>query len=296
MFFSPISYDEPLFRPPSEARSLILQATVGCSWNRCAFCEMYTAKRFRVRPEEELFGEIDTLAAHFPHARKVFLGDGNAMVLNAGRLLRILERLREKLPKLTRVSVYAGARDLEGKHESELRMLKEAGLSMIYLGIESGSDEVLAMVGKGETAESMARNLEKAKAAGIRSSVMILTGLGGERYSRIHAEESARLVSRVQPEFLSTLVLSFPYGVGHFRKRIGGSFEMLDRSGLLRELHRFIAMTDLEQVVFRSDHASNYLALKGVLGRDKQAMLKLLEQALEDPGSAPFREEWQRGL
>ena len=296
MFFSPLTYDEPLFRPPSEARSLILQATVGCSWNRCAFCEMYTSKRFRIRSEEELGREVGQLARFQPNARKVFLGDGNAMVLASGRLLRLLESLQAAFPRLTRVSVYASARDLEKKTVEELRALHDAGLKLLYLGIESGSDRVLEMTGKGETAGSIERNLLKAKQAGIKSSVMILNGLGGRNYSQVHAEESAKLVNRVQPEYLSTLVLSFPYGPEHFMKRFRGDFVLMGKEELLQELHRFLAVTRLENVVFRSDHASNYLSLKGILGRDRELLLRAIEQSLEEPGGGMLREEWQRGL
>ena len=149
MFYSPITYDEPLFRPPSEARSLILQVTTGCSWNRCAFCEMYTSKKFRVRPEEKIFEEIAQAAQYLPETRKVFLADGNAMVLSTSKLLNILHKLGEIFPRLTRVSAYAIPKDLKNKSVEDLEKLRKAGLKLIYVGVETGDDELLKRIDKG---------------------------------------------------------------------------------------------------------------------------------------------------
>ena len=295
MYYSS-SYEEPMFRPPSEARSLILQPTIGCSWNRCAFCEMYTTKKFRIRDVGEVKDEIRAIGEMQPDIRKVFLADGNAMVLAADYLLEILDELKNAFPKLMRVSAYALPKDLLTKTEDELFMIREAGLKLIYVGIESGDDEVLKMVTKGETAATSVEGLLKAKKAGIKSSVMILSGLGGKRYSRQHAENSAKVVNAIQPEFLSTLVLSYPHGMEHYKKRFKGDFEPCDIPGLLQELKIFIAATELDQTVFRSDHASNYLILKGNLGREKERMLAEIEQALKNPGMAGLRPEWLRGL
>jgi radical SAM superfamily enzyme YgiQ (UPF0313 family) len=296
MIFSPIVYEEPLFRPPSEARSLIFQVTIGCSWNKCAFCEMYTTKKFRAKEEDEIFREIEKAGRFFPDVRKVFLADGDAMMLDSDRLIRILNKIRSVFKRVVRVSAYAGARDLENKTAVDLTALKEAGLKLIYVGLETGDDELLRCIKKGDSAVGMERNLLKTKAAGIKSSVMILTGLGGKKYSRSHALESARLVSRIQPEYLSTLVLSFPYGVDHFKKRFRGDYIEMDTGELLAELYQFIDATRLDDVIFRSDHASNYLALKGVLGRDKDRMLGQITEAINNPGSNSLRTEWQRGL
>lgn len=296
MFFSPIQYHEPLFRPPSEARSLIFQVTLGCSWNQCAFCEMYTGKQFRIKPADELIGEIRKAAQAFPATRKVFLADGNAMMLKTTAILSILEAINLHFKRIARVSAYAGARDLARKPVEELIQLKEAGLKLLYVGIESGDNSVLKMVRKGETFESMEKNLLKAKLAGIKLSVMILNGLGGKQFSKQHAQKSAELVSRIQPEFLSTLVLSFPYGLEHFKTRFAGNFIPLDQHELLQEMALFIRQTRLENVVFRSDHASNYLPLKGILGRDKALLLDAIHQVLEGQGRGILREEWERGL
>lgn len=296
MFNFPIKYDEPVFRPPSEAYSLILQVTIGCSWNKCAFCEMYTSKKFKPKSIEQIKDEIKAFAEIVPQTRKVFLADGNAMVLSTNKLLRILENINESFPKVARVSAYAIAKDFENKTVEELIQLKEAGLKLLYVGIETGDDQLLEMINKGETADSTIRNLQKVKEAGIKMSVMIINGLGGKLYSDQHAINSAKVVNAIQPEFLSTLVLSFPYGKKHYQSRFKGTFKEMNISDLLEEQLLFISHTQLENVVFRSDHASNYLTLKGILSRDKERILKQLRDAIYNPEKAGLREEWQRGL
>ncbi len=289
-------YDEPVFRPPSEAYSLILQPTVGCSWNRCAFCEMYSTKKFRIREISELKREINEISSVHPDIRKVFLADGDALVLQHDYLLELLTELNKSFTKLTRVSAYALPKDILAKTDEELSSLCKAGLKLIYVGIESGDDEVLQMVSKNETAASTVEGLLKAKNAGIKLSVMILNGLGGKSFSRQHAENSAQVINMIQPEYLSTLVLSYPRGIDHFKKRFKGSFDPCDIRDLLQELMLFINTLALDQTVFRSDHASNYLVLKGILGRDKMRILSELKEALANPDSADLRPEWLRGL
>jgi radical SAM superfamily enzyme YgiQ (UPF0313 family) len=296
MFYSVVPYDQPLFRPPGEAHSLIFQVTIGCSWNRCAFCEMYTSKKFRVKCEADVESEITYAARHFPEARKLFLGDGNAMVISTSMMLAHLANLSKNFAKLTRVSAYASPSDLNNKTVEELTALHQAGLKLLYVGVESGDDQVLKAVQKGETFSTTVAGLLKAKQAGINLSVMIITGLGGKHLSNGHAFNSAKIVNEIQPEFLSTLVLSFPYGPEHFRKRFRGDFIPLNTIELLQEQHNFIAHTELNRVIFRSDHASNYLALKGILGRDKHDLLHLLQTAIQNPGIYKLREEWERGL
>lgn len=296
MFFNPIAYDQPVFRPPSEGHSLILQVTNGCSWNRCAFCEMYTSKKFRIKPVGKVTEEIDTAAKYFPDTRKIFLADGNAMVLSVDKLLEILEYLGKTFPRLTRISAYAIPRDLQNKSVGDLRKLQNAGLKLIYAGIETGDDALLEMIEKGETGESTIRSMSKARAAGIKSSVMIINGLGGKKFTAQHVENSAKVINAIQPEFLSTLVLSFPYGVDHFKSKFKGDFLEMNILDLLAEQKVFLQNLDLSETVFRSDHASNYLVLKGILNRDKTQMIKNLEAAIEAPEMAGLRQEWQRGL
>jgi len=292
----PIRYTEPVFRPPSEAHSLILPVTNGCSWNSCTFCEMYTApqKKFRARDEAEVLEEIRRCGEQMI-VQRVFLADGDALVLPTRRLLTILGQIRQCLPEVQRVSSYCLPRNLRKKSVAELQELADAGLGMAYVGAESGDDEVLALVNKGETYESTLSALDKLGQAGITRSVMILNGLGGRRLSRQHARNSARLMNAAQPEFLSTLVVSFPKGEARFRQGYA-DFEPLVPADLFRELEWLLEDLDLTDTVFRSDHASNYLVLKGVLGADKQGLLRRLREAIEDPRNAPLREEWQRGL
>lgn len=296
MHFDTIDYNEPLFRPPSEAYSLIFQLTLGCSWNQCAFCEMYSSKKFRARKEEDVFREIDTIKSSQLNTRKVFLADGNAFVLSYERLNRIMIKLNESFPKLNRVSAYALPKDILSKSDDELKTLAEKGLKLLYVGIESGDDELLKIIHKNEDYNSTAKALIKARKAGIKLSVMILNGLGGKQYSKQHALNSARLINEIQPEYLSTLVLSYPYGLEHFKKKFNASFDDLSKIGLIQEMGLFISKLNLESTIFRSDHASNYLVLKGILNRDKNELMERINTVIAKPENAGLREEWMRGL
>lgn len=292
----PISYIEPVFRPPSEAHSLILPVTNGCSWNKCTFCEMYTQeqKKFRARDEAQVLDEI-RLTGEKMIVQRVFLADGDALVLPTRRLLSILQAIREHMPEVERVSSYCLPRNLRKKSVDELKELADAGLRMAYVGCESGDDEVLARVNKGETYESSLSALDKLGQAGITRSVMILNGLGGTSLSEQHADNSARLMNESQPEFLSTLVVSFPTGEARFREGFA-DFRPLGQQQLFVEVERLLQRLELRDTVFRSDHASNYLVLKGTLGADKQRLLAQVRQAIEQPQQARLRQEWQRGL
>jgi radical SAM superfamily enzyme YgiQ (UPF0313 family) len=292
----PIAYIEPVFRPPSEAHSLILPVTNGCSWNHCTFCEMYTQpqKKFRARDEDQVLDEIRRAGERLI-VQRVFLADGDALVLPTRRLLNILQAIREHMPEVERVSSYCLPRNLRKKSVAELKELADAGLKMAYVGCESGDDEVLARVNKGETYESSLSALDKLGEAGITRSVMILNGLGGTALSEQHADNSARLMNAAQPEFLSTLVVSFPMGEQRFREGFA-DFQALDQQQLFREVERLLQGLELHDTVFRSDHASNYLVLKGNLGADKARLLAQVRQAIERPQSAQLRQEWQRGL
>ena len=294
----PIRYVEPVYRPPSEAQSLILPVTDGCSWNECTFCEMYQApqKAFRARSENEVLDSLRRTGERYgSQIRRVFLADGDALVLPTRRLLAILEAIRRHLPAVHRVSSYCLARNLKKKSVAELTELRAAGLSMAYLGAESGDDEVLARVSKGETFDTTRDALDKLGAAGITRSVMILNGLGGQQLSARHADNSARLANATQPEYLSTLVVSFPHGEARFRAGFPG-WEPLGQHGLFVEMERFLSQLELRRSVFRSDHASNILVLKGTLGADKARLLEQVRQAIATPEAAPLRPEWARGL
>ena len=294
----PIRYVEPVFRPPSEAESLILPVTDGCSWNQCTFCEMYTApqKKFRAREEAEILESIRLTGQRYgDQVRRVFLADGDALVLPTRRLLNVLEAIRTYMPAVRRISSYCLPRNLRKKSQQEIDELAAAGLSMVYVGAESGDDKVLAAVNKGETFETTCDALEKLGAAGITRSVMILNGLGGKVYSRQHAENSARLANATQPEYLATLVVSFPQGEQRFRAGFP-EWEPLDQHELFVEMEQFLSRLELKRTVFRSDHASNWLVLKGTLGADKERLLAQVRQAIAAPAQAHLRPAWARGL
>lgn len=298
----PIRYVEPVFRPPSESASLILPVTDGCSWNECTFCEMYTAsqKKFRAREEVEILESIrlcgERSSAHTgDQIRRVFLADGDALVLPTRRLLSILSAIKTHLPAVRRISSYCLPRNLRKKSQSEINELAAAGLSMVYVGAESGDDTVLAAVNKGETYKTTCEALEKFAQAGITRSVMILNGLGGKVFSRQHADNSARLANETQPEYLATLVVSFPQGEQRFRAGFP-AWQPLDQHELFVEMEQFLSALELKRTVFRSDHASNWLVLKGTLGADKARLLAQVRQAIAAPDQALLRPGWARGL
>ncbi len=292
-----MNYIEPVFRPPSEWKSYILQITNGCSWNQCRFCEMYTApqKSFDFKSRDKLTLELQQIAHHPQPPSRVFLADGDAMTLSSRRLELILKDIKQYLPHVNRVTSYCLPRNIVNKTIEELRLLQELGLKMVYVGCESGDDEVLTLVNKGENFESSLVALNKLKVAGIKTSVMILNGLGGVKYSKQHAINSARLMNAAQPEYLSTLVVSFPLGEERFKEKFI-DFEPLTKQQLFQEMEWLLSELNLEKTIFRSDHASNYLVLKGILNKDKEKMLATLHAAQNEPGLIPLRQEWQRGL
>jgi len=282
MLFSPIQYDEPLFRPPGEARSVILQATIGCSWNKCAFCEMYTSKQFRARRFDEMKPEIKKLAQAYRGVKKVFLADGNAFVLSAKKMLPILDEINGQFGKLQRISAYALPKDIQNKTEEELKEIRKRGLKLLYIGIESGDDELLQLSNKGETFNSTVDGIQKAHNAGIDTSIMIINGLGGRKYSKQHALHSAEIINQLQPKFLSTLTLSTPFGLDHFQQKFNGNYEEQSVRDLIEELRTFIEHLTTENTIYRSDHVSNNLVLKGTLSKDKKRLLQEIDRNLTE--------------
>ena len=291
-----IQYQGAVFRPPSEADSLILQATLGCSYNRCTFCGMYREKRFRVRALEDLKVEIAWAAEALPEVRKVFLADGDALVAKASFLAELLREIDAALPGLKRVSCYASPQALQVRTVEEMGALRELGLTQYYLGIESGHDRVLDDLEKGVDAEEMTRVALKAQEAGVKLSTMILLGAGGHGLSREHALESARVVSAINPRFVSTLVMTPVEDTPLWDAAQRGEVDELSPVELAAELREFIAHLDLRGSIFRSNHASNYLTLAGNFPKDKAALVAALDEALAHPDRAPFRPKWLRGL
>ena len=259
---------------------------------------MYTApqKKFRVCEEQEVLDAIRHCGEQFAaQVQRVFLGDGDAMVLSTRRLMTLLAAIKENLPKVRRISSYCLPRNLRHKSVQELVDLREAGLSLAYVGAESGDDQVLLKVSKGETLNTTREALDKLGAAGITRSVMLLNGLGGRLLSTQHAENSARLINLTQPEFLATLVVSFPQGADRFRQTYP-EWDPLSQQELFVEMAQFLQALELKRTVFRSDHASNWLILKGVLGAEKDRLLLEVKNAIDRPESSRLRPDWQRGL
>lgn len=291
-----IQYQGSLYRPPSEANSLILQATLGCSYNECTFCGMYRDKRFRVRPIAELREEIAWAADHLRGVRKVFLADGDALVAKASFLHQVLDALNEAFPDLRRISCYASPQALAVRKVEEMRSLREAGLTQYYLGIESGCDLTLEFLQKGVDSAEMIRVANKAHEADVRLSTMILLGAGNRAGSERHARESARVVNAIQPRFVSTLVMTPVEDTPLYEQWSAGQVDELTPIELAAELRTFLANLELRSSVFRSNHASNYLALKGTLPKDKDALVEVLDAVLADPDKAPFVPDWLRAL
>ena len=290
MLHYPIKYNEPLFRPPSEAKSLIIQITLGCSWNKCAFCEMYTSKHFTARKEADIFNDIEAFAPYAFNINKVFLADGDPLVLSNKRLLPILEKLHKTFPKLRRISTYASPSNLMRKSATELTELRKAGLSLLYVGIESGDSEVLEAIQKGETYQSTIEGLNKSKEAGMDGSVMIINGVGGTLLSEQHALNSAKVLNATQPKYASTLVLTAHKGLEHYQNRFIGDFVEMNNVALFTEMRLFMEHLNLTETIFRSDHASNRLVLKGILGRDKNLFQKQIEEAIDNPNGDNIRD------
>ena len=300
-------YAGNVFRPPSEAESLLLQVTIGCSHNRCGFCAMYRDKEFRVRKLEHVLEDIRTAREHCgPDVRRAFLCDGDAMVLPTDHLLKVLGALEEAFPELQRVGIYANARDILKKPDEELRELFRHKLSIFYIGLESGSDRILAWIEKGATAAEMVAAVQKAQAAGMKASVIYLLGLGGRKLWRENAIESARAVSQMNPSYLSALTVTVipgtPLAAARDMTELSDNsdrvpsrtrFELPSPEEFALELKLFLEHVDVKATVFRSNHASNYVPLAGRLPKDKARLIVELDSAI---AHHRFKPEYMRGL
>ncbi len=285
---------EPVIRPPAEADSFLLQVTLGCSADHCSFCGAYKGKPFRGKAAEEIFSDIERYARRNPGTRRVFLMDGDALVLANNKLIPVLERLERAFPRLSRVSSYANGTNITQKSDAELAELYARKLSLFYMGLESGSQRVLDRCGKTSSAEEMILAVRRAEAAGIRSSVIVLLGLGGRKDSSEHVRGTIEALNRMQPRCLSLLSLMVIPGTPLAAELKRGDFTEQDRSGLLREAYEIIRGLELRRTVFRTDHASNYLALEGVFPKDKAELLRMLKAALD--GEIALRPGFARGL
>lgn len=259
---------------------------------------MYTdeQKKFRPKGIDQIRRELLHFVSTGLPFRRIFLADGDAMTLSFRRLHEVLQAINEFFPDIQRVSAYCLPRNVKNKTVEELIELRQMGLSLVYTGCETGDDFILEKISKGETWQSSLDALVKLQHAGINRSVMILNGLGGLKYSEQHALNSAQLMNESQPEFLATLVVSFPLGEQRFQRGFGGDYVAMNSIQLAQEMEVMLATLALEKTIFRSDHASNYLVLKGVLNKDKEKLLTVVRQSIHDPDSVPLRQEWQRGL
>ena len=292
----PLNYHMPLYRPPSEGDNLIIQVTLGCSFNRCSFCSMYLEKQYSQRPFDDVCKDIELAARSRPETRRVFLADGDALGLPTEHLLAILENLHMKLPNPGRVSCYATPANILNKTPDELIQLKESGLSLLYLGIESGSNLILKKITKGASQRGMAEAMQKAFDAGLKVSATVILGLGGENHWQEHIDGTIALLNNAPVTYLSTLQLYLEDDiVTEFQTKFGEDFETPDDRAILNEQLRLIrGLNPPKPLIFRSNHASNALALAGNLPRDREKLLSQLHLALE--GEEPLRPWYLRGM
>lgn len=289
-----MKYEGSIYRPPSEAWSLIIQATIGCSHNKCSFCSMYKDKEFRIRKTQDVLDDIKEARMYYRSIKRVFLADGDALMIKTAELLNILHFINEWIPECERVGIYASPKSIMIKTPEELKLLREAGLGIAYLGLESGSDEILAHINKGADSEEIIKAGLRIKEAGILLSLTLISGLGGAKLWKEHALESAKAINRIKPDYLGLLTLMIEPGTKLYDEVKKGEFELLTPQQVALETLELLKNLDAEGCVFRSNHASNYLSLKGTLNKDREMLIKQLNDAIE--GQVDFKDEFLRGL
>ncbi|MFH1422209.1 MAG: radical SAM protein [Planctomycetota bacterium] len=289
-----VRYEGVVIRPPSEADSLILQVTLGCSHNKCIFCGAYLDKKFRKRPIEEVFEDIDSAGHYRNQIRRVFLADGNALILPVRHLDAILDKLNSAFPNLNRVGIYANATDVTKKNVKDLARFREKKLSIYYLGLESGSDKVLELVNKGATSGDMIECVKRAHEADVKMSVICLLGVGGKKFSEDHVRETAKVLNEMQPRFVSFLTLMIIEETPLDKMIQSGEFELPSPYETLVELRDIVEKLDLKSSILRTNHASNFLAIGGTLPKDKEKILSDINRCLK--GEIGLRPEFLRGL
>lgn len=287
-------YEGTIFRPPNERRSYLLQVTIGCSHNACTFCGMYKDKRFKIRPLSEIMEDIAMAKQAYGTLRRVFLCDGDAIAIPTADLLEILQRLKKTFPEIEKISTYAGPKSTLSKSVEDLRLLHENGLATAYLGVESGDDQVLRETCKGVDAAQMLEAGQRLKNAGMSLFAMVLIGLAGEERSMEHAVATAEMINRMRPDRLAALTYMPVPGTKLYRDIEQRRFRVLNETGCLTETREMIRHIELENLFFASDHASNYVPVKGILSRDKENIIGLLDDAIA--GNVAGRSQWQRGL
>ena len=280
-----LNYDYPLYRPPSEGKSLIFQVTLGCSFNKCSYCNMYRTKEYQERPWEEIKMEIDIAARHMPETRRIFLADGDALNLSTQRLVQILDYIRAKFANLERISCYAMPKNILEKSSEDLRKLYDAGLGMFYIGIETGSDIILKKITKGATSQTIIKSCQKAKDAGYTISCMVILGLGGKNYSKQHIEDTAKILSIASPHYVGALTLHLEDGIrDEFLTKFKEPFLPIDDTDALDELETLVSrMEPATPVVFRANHGSNAYPIGGTFPQEKENMLEKISYLRQHP-------------
>ena len=287
-------YQGNIFRPPSEANSILLQVTTGCSHNKCTFCGMYKGSRFSIKDQAIIDADIEFASQHCQRQDRLFLCDGDALIIPQQRLVGILSQIREKLPWLKRIATYANTTGIDRKSPAELQELRDLGLTLAYMGLESGDDTTLAKISKGADAHRMIAMGRKIRAAGIKLSVTVLLGIAGKERSAIHARETGRVLSAIDPEYVGALSLMLTPGTPLHHAWQAGEFQLPGAVEMLEELRLMLAETNLTDGYFHANHASNYLPIKARLPGDKAATLLLIDSALQ--GKISLKPEYMRGL
>jgi len=289
-----MDYQGNIFRPPSEARSILLQITTGCSHNKCSFCGMYKGSRFSIKDDKTIMADIDFAAHNFRRQRRLFLCDGDALILPQKRLVKILSAIKTTLPWVRRIGTYANTKCIKRKSPEELDELRDLGLTIAYMGLESGDNVTLQAINKGSDAKQMIEMGQKIRASGIKLSITVLLGIAQKERSHVHAKESGRVLSAIDPEYVGALTLMLTPGTALFEASQKGVFYLLNSTEILEELGIMLANTELTNGYFHANHASNYLPIKAKLPRDKIATLKLIDEALR--GKVKLKPEYMRGL
>jgi radical SAM superfamily enzyme YgiQ (UPF0313 family) len=287
-------YEGNIIRPPSEAYSILLQATVGCSHNKCTFCGAYKGERFQIKPDEIIMKDIAFASKYCRNQTRLFICDGDALIIPQKRLLNILAEIEKQLPWVTRVGVYANTKSLKMKTEDELKELKKHGLGIAYMGLETGDDNTLKAVNKGSSSEHMIKMGRKAKNAGIKLSITVLLGIAGREDSEKHAKETGRVLSAIDPDYVGALSLMLIPGTPLYKDYESGKFRILEPMETLRELRVMIANTDLSNGLFHANHASNYLPIRAHLPHDKEMTIRLIDEAIS--GRIALKPEHMRAL
>lgn len=285
-------YEGTVYRPPSEAYSLIIQVTLGCSHNKCTFCNMYKDRNFKIKSLDEVFEDLELSRKYYKYVRRIFLADGDALILKTENLEKILMKIKELFPECERVSVYGTPADILRKSEEDLIKLKKLGLDIIYIGVESGSDEVLKDVNKGVTSEEIIKAGQKVKRTGIKLSATLISGLGGKEKSKLHAKESARVISAINPDYLGILTLMIEPGTEIYNKVENNEMTLLNPKEVMVETRELIRNLEVSNCIFRSNHASNYAPLAATLGEEKERLLKELHSIIGSDYS--FKDEYFR--